>query len=673
MSGTRGAVHAGAIGLLCALVLPALAFAAGSLDDAEQAVLERRYEDAIIIRRDLAQRDSAEAAYRLGSSYRAGRGVARDDAEAVRWLEIAAQQGHHDAQFNLAAMHENAWGVPIDREQALHWYREAARRGHVRAAAKLEAAGAGAASLAPMRFSASAHTPTRRLHQAIALDDLLGAQRALDAGALPGDPHATGRTPLTDALDRGRFEVLALLLRSGADLNALDGLGDSPLTLAARNGDVGAVEWLLTRGAGANSADRHGATALTLAVQLGHRRVVSALLRAGADANATDATGRSPLAMARAFEHTAIAAALRGAGARPAQSARDPRAEEVGWLQSQPDADAAEAPGSYNGWSPLAIAASRGQPELVRALLVQETAIDARDPEGHTALSRAASRGRTACVEALLAAGANADEGGDTGWTPLLHAVAGGHAAAAVALLDAGADPEERTEDGDSALDLAARSGDGKLVEWLASAPGTHATQHARALSLAATSGNAAGIRALLRRTPPPVGIGDSRAAALCEAADAGHGDIVQALLEAGTPSTTRCADREPLLHHTLRADPALVAMLLRWGVDIDARNTKQNTALMIAARSGAAELVEILLRHGAEIDLRGHGRCTALMAAAAAGQRYVVARLLRAGADTDLRDRDGENALALARAHGHETIVALLESRDTGGFLSRF
>ena len=61
------------------------------------------------------------------------------------------------------------------------------------------------------------------------------------------------------------------------------------------------------------------------------------------------------------------------------------------------------------------------------------------------------------------------------------------------------------------------------------------------------------------------------------------------------------------------------------------------------------------------------------MVAAAAAGQRYVVARLLRAGADTDLRDRDGENALALARAHGHETIVALLESRDTGGFLSRF
>ena len=33
--------------------------------------------------------------------YRDGQGVVQDEAEAVRWFRLAAEQGHAEAQYNL--------------------------------------------------------------------------------------------------------------------------------------------------------------------------------------------------------------------------------------------------------------------------------------------------------------------------------------------------------------------------------------------------------------------------------------------------------------------------------------------------------------------------------------------------------------------------------------------
>ena len=39
------------------------------------------------------------------------RGVSEDDAEAVRWYRLAAEQGHASAQFNLGVMYARGEGV----------------------------------------------------------------------------------------------------------------------------------------------------------------------------------------------------------------------------------------------------------------------------------------------------------------------------------------------------------------------------------------------------------------------------------------------------------------------------------------------------------------------------------------------------------------------------------
>ena len=46
--------------------------------------------------------------------YDNGDGVAEDDAEAVKWFRLAAEQGLANAQHNLGVMYDNGEGVPQD-------------------------------------------------------------------------------------------------------------------------------------------------------------------------------------------------------------------------------------------------------------------------------------------------------------------------------------------------------------------------------------------------------------------------------------------------------------------------------------------------------------------------------------------------------------------------------
>ena len=61
--------------------------------------------------------------------YDTGRGVAQDDAEAVKWYRLAAAQGDADAQTNLGVMYSNGQGVLPNYIQAHKWSNLAAAQG----------------------------------------------------------------------------------------------------------------------------------------------------------------------------------------------------------------------------------------------------------------------------------------------------------------------------------------------------------------------------------------------------------------------------------------------------------------------------------------------------------------------------------------------------------------
>ncbi|WP_164730556.1 tetratricopeptide repeat protein [Pelagibacterium montanilacus] len=107
------------------------------LADVGAAVLSGDYEMAVHILEPLVAAGDAEAAFVLGQFYFGGRGVERDQAEAVRLYTLAAEQGHIDAQFELGAAHQMGNGIPPSYDQAAIWYRTAAERGHGQAQLRL--------------------------------------------------------------------------------------------------------------------------------------------------------------------------------------------------------------------------------------------------------------------------------------------------------------------------------------------------------------------------------------------------------------------------------------------------------------------------------------------------------------------------------------------------------
>jgi hypothetical protein len=73
----------------------------------------------------------------LGVRYREGLGVAKDEAEAVRWYRRAAEAGNTDAMTNLGFMYRDGRGIAKDEVEAVRWYRRAAEAGNTNAMTNL--------------------------------------------------------------------------------------------------------------------------------------------------------------------------------------------------------------------------------------------------------------------------------------------------------------------------------------------------------------------------------------------------------------------------------------------------------------------------------------------------------------------------------------------------------
>ena len=76
-----------------------------TMEDAEAAYWRGDYVTALAGLRPYAEQRNADAQSYLGDMYDRGQGVPEDDAEAVRWYRLAAEQGLASAQLNLGVMY----------------------------------------------------------------------------------------------------------------------------------------------------------------------------------------------------------------------------------------------------------------------------------------------------------------------------------------------------------------------------------------------------------------------------------------------------------------------------------------------------------------------------------------------------------------------------------------
>ena len=101
---------------------------AGPVEDAVAAYQKGDYATALRLLRPLAAQGDAAAQYNLGLMYDEGRGVTRDDAQAVNWYRKAADQGDANAQNNLGFMYAEGRGVAQDYTQSADWFRKATEK-----------------------------------------------------------------------------------------------------------------------------------------------------------------------------------------------------------------------------------------------------------------------------------------------------------------------------------------------------------------------------------------------------------------------------------------------------------------------------------------------------------------------------------------------------------------
>jgi len=193
-----------------------------------------------------------------------------------------------------------------------------------------------------------------------------------------------------------------------------------------------------------------------------------------------------------------------------------------------------------------------GSGDMVTVNKALEAGIDINkttDSEGSLALSRAALMGQTGMVQYLLSKGAKVNAY-DRIASPLYQAVLGGHLDVVKLLLEKGAKVNDKNPGSKrTVMFAAAQGGSEAIIEELIRRKGKADVvdeDGATPLMIAASSGNAGAVRALLaagakvdRRTTRITQVG-GKWTALHYAAVGGHPDAVRALLEGGADPATK-------------------------------------------------------------------------------------------------------------------------------------
>ncbi|XP_028286164.1 poly [ADP-ribose] polymerase tankyrase-2-like [Parambassis ranga] len=397
-----------------------------------------------------------------------------------------------------------------------------------------------------------------------------------------------------------RKQVCELLLRKGANVNERTKDLLTPLHLASEKAHNDVIEVLVKHEAKVNAVDHLGQTALHRAAHCGHLQTCRLLLMAGCDPLLTSLQGFLPSQLG----NESIQEILQAEGAlignsevnrQLLEASKSGDLDTVKKVCTTQNVNCRDVEGRQS--TPLHFAAGYNRLAVVQFLLQHGADVHAKDKGGLVPLHNACSYGHYEVAELLVLCGAVVNVADLWKFTPLHEAAAKGKYGICKLLLQHGADPTRKNRDGNTPLDLV-KDADTDIQDLL---------RGDAALLDAAKKGCLARVKKLCTRDN--VNCRDTQgrhSTPLHLAAGYNNLEVAEYLLQHGAEVNSQDKGGLIPLHNAASYGHVdVAALLIKYDACVNATDKWAFTPLHEAAQKGRTQLCALLLAHGADPTLR--------------------------------------------------------------------
>ncbi len=310
-----------------------------------------------------------------------------------------------------------------------------------------------------------------------------------------------------------------------------------------------------------------------------------------------------------------------------------------------------------NGLSPMHLAASNGNIEMVNSLLKKGADINIKDNQDRSPMHFAALNGKTDMVQFLadkfLAAKISIDQLNDYDETPLHAAVRNGHKDVVEYLAANRANVNTKDKAGVSPMHSAAWHGNKDMVNSLLEKGADVNIKDHRERSpmhAAAENGKTEMVWLLADNKAKIDQVDKSGATPLHSSAKNGHKDIVEFLSSNGANVNIQDNQKTSPMHWAAaNGKTEMVKFFFDKGVDINIKDNQDRSPMHFAALNGKTDMVEFCLRKGVDINIKDGNGQSPMHLAASNGKTEMVKFFFDKGVDINIKDKEGYTPLHLA------------------------
>ena len=514
-----------------------------------------------------------------------------------------------------------------------------------------------------------------QLHSAERDSDVTEMKSTLPRGFSVDCRNTTGRTPLMNAALNGNVQVVKSIIKREADPSLMDNRGwntlhyaaqggntdiislihthlpdidsktregDTPLMLAALNGKLRAVKWFLEKGATVACKEKRGWNTLHHAAEGGDTDIISLIHTHLPDIDSKTREGDTPLMLA----------ALCG------------KLHAVKWCLENGATVACE---NNVGWNTLHCAAQGGVTDIISLIHTHLPNIESKTGNGYTPLMVAAWRGELLAVKWFLEKGATVACKDSRGWNTLHHAARGGDTDIISLIHTHLPNIDSKTGEGDTPLMLATLWGKLRAVKWFLEKGASVACENNVGWNTlhCAAQGGVTDIISLIHTHLPNIDSKTSNGYTPLMVA-ASHGELlaVKWFLEKG--ATVACENNmgwNTLHYAAMGGDTDNISLIHTHLPNIESKTGKGLTPLMVAASCGKLQAVKWFLEKGAIVtSVESHG-CNILYYAAHGDDPDTIDFILTHLTNIESKTVYGETPLIIAVRLGKlQGVKCLLE-----------